>query len=70
MSTIAEVMTLETTWNFQWVITDKDTAEVTYSWYSQCEYVSEQACRETAESCYSGTIPYRLIKIERHIIEN
>ncbi len=65
MSNIAEVMTLETTWNFQW-----DNGDGTWSWYSQAEYVSEEACRAYAESCYGGGLKYRVIKIERHIIEN
>lgn len=62
---IADVMTLETTYNFQW-----DNGDGTWSWYSQVEYTTEQAARDYAKSCFGGELPFRIIKIERHVIEN
>ena len=63
MSNFADILTMETSWQFQLLINGQ------WSWYSQVEYRTEEACREAANRVYGGGLKYRLIRHDRTIVE-
>lgn len=62
---IAEILTLDTTYLFQF----RDFDGSAWHFYSQTEYRTEEFAREAAQNCYGGVVPYRIVKIERSIID-
>lgn len=65
MAITREILTLDTTYLFQFKSKDGS-----WSWYSQAEHDSEQSARECAESCYGGGLEYRVIEINRRVLDN